>query len=81
MKNNVVLISAACGLALGIAATACVIVGFGGQLMYFLSLGFILNHLGLSDENHLIAMITLFIIVWTIYGAIIGVLLNKFKKA
>lgn len=80
MKNHTILKSTICGLIIGIAVMISIITGFGGQVMYFLSLGFILNFFKLSDENQLVAMIPFFIIVWTTYGAITGIILHKLKK-
>lgn len=79
MKNNIILKSAALGSIIGIAVTVGMLTGLCGKVIYFLSLGFVLDYFRLADEELLIVTIPFFIVVWTIYGTITGILLKKFK--
>lgn len=56
------------------------LMGIGGAFAYFVSLGFVLDSLPLSEGMGWIVGFLFFILVYTLYGLIVGLLIEKFKK-
>ena len=52
-------------------------VGIGGELLSFISLGFLLDSLHLTEEMGWIVGLLFFVLVYTLYGAVIGLLIKK----
>ena len=79
--KNIVIKSSLIGLVVGfIMSFNMMFIGIGGQFVYFVSLGFILDLLPFSEAMGWIGGFIFIILVYVLYGAIVGFLITRSKN-
>jgi hypothetical protein len=79
--KNIVSKATTIGFVVGIVMSFnLMFIGIGGIFAYSISLGFILDSLPLSEGMGWIIGPPFFVLVYTLYGAIVGLLIKKFGR-
>lgn len=69
------------GLVVGVVMSInMMLMGIGGDFAYSVSLGFVLDSLPLSEGMGWIVGFLFFILLYTLYGLVVGLLIKKLRK-
>lgn len=81
LMRNTVLKASLIGLVIGVLMSLnLVFVGIGGYFVYYISLSFILDSSPLTEDIGWIVGPLFYVLVYTLYGAIVGLLIKKFGR-